>query len=71
MNISLRDHNDPVKYWVFAPASMCPTNGAKMLGPIASLTSSFMLVLTLSYIILAGAAVMGGIQPADPVLWKH
>ena len=31
------------------------------------MTSSLMLLLTLSYILLAGAALVGGVQPADPI----
>ncbi|EKM28103.1 inner membrane transporter ygjI [Vibrio harveyi] len=38
-----------------------------MLGPITSVTSSLMLLLTMSYILLAGAALVGGVQPADPI----
>ncbi|WP_410315305.1 amino acid permease, partial [Klebsiella pneumoniae] len=37
------------------------------LGPITSVTSSLMLLLTLSYILLAGTALVGGVQPADPI----
>ncbi|MCO5344867.1 amino acid permease [Aeromonas veronii] len=51
---------------LFAFATYVSTNGAKMLGPITSVTSSLML-LTLSYILLAGAALVGGVQPADPI----
>ncbi len=40
---------------------------AKMLGPITSVTSTLMLLLTLSYILLAGTALVGGVQPADPI----
>ncbi|WP_429195220.1 amino acid permease [Aeromonas veronii] len=50
---------------LFAFATYVSTNGAKMLGPITSVTSS--LLLTLSYILLAGAALVGGVQPADPI----
>lgn len=39
----------------------------KMLGPITSVTSTLMLLLTLSYILLAGTALVGGVQPADPI----
>ena len=46
---------------------MSPPIGAKMLGPITSVTSSLMLLLTLSYILLAGVALVGGVQPADPI----
>ena len=52
---------------LFAFATYVSTNVAKMLGPITSVTSSLMLIMTLSYIVLAGAAVMGGVQPADPI----
>ncbi len=38
-----------------------------MLGPITSVTSSLMLLLTMSYILLSGAALLGGVQPADPI----
>lgn len=38
-----------------------------MLGPITSVTSTLMLLLTLSYILLAGTALVGGVQPADPI----
>ncbi|MGL6286874.1 amino acid permease [Aeromonas hydrophila] len=51
---------------LFAFATYVSTNGAKMLGPITSVTSSLML-LTLSYILLAGTALVGGVQPADPI----
>lgn len=51
---------------LFAFATYVSTNGAKMLGPITSVTSSLML-LTLSYILLAGTALIGGVQPADPI----
>ncbi|MFP1453381.1 amino acid permease [Escherichia coli] len=36
-------------------------------GPITSVTSTLMLLLTLSYILLAGTALVGGVQPADPI----
>ncbi|HCH54343.1 MAG TPA: amino acid permease [Aeromonas sp.] len=52
---------------LFAFATYVSTNGAKMLGPITSVTSSLMLLLTLSYILLAGVALVGGVQPADPI----
>ncbi len=51
---------------LFAFATYVSTNGAKLLGPITSVTSSLML-LTLSYILLAGTALVGGVQPADPI----
>lgn len=38
-----------------------------MLGPITSVTSTLMLLLTLSYILLAGTALVGGVQPADAI----
>lgn len=52
---------------LFGVATYISTNGAKLLGPITSVTSSLMLLLTLSYILLAGGALMGGIQPAAPI----
>lgn len=52
---------------LFALSTWVSTNGAKMLGPITSVTSSLMLLLTLSYILLSGGALVGGIQPADPI----
>ncbi len=52
---------------LFALSTWVSTNGAKMLGPITSVTSSLMLLLTLSYILLSGSALVGGIQPADPI----
>ena len=52
---------------LFAFSTWISTNGAKMLGPITSVTSSLMLLLTLSYILLAGTALVGGVQPADPI----
>lgn len=52
---------------LFAFSTWISTNGAKMLGPITSVTSSLMLLLTLSYILLAGSALVGGVQPADPI----
>lgn len=52
---------------LFAISTHISNSGAKLLGPMTSVTSSLMLVLTFSYIILAGAAVVGGIKPADPI----
>ncbi len=52
---------------LFAFSTRVSTNGAKMLGPITSVTSTLMLLLTLSYILLAGTALVGGVQPADPI----
>lgn len=52
---------------LFAFSTWVSTNGAKMLGPITSVTSTLMLLLTLSYILLAGTALVGGVQPADPI----
>lgn len=52
---------------LFAVATHISNNGAKLLGPITSLTSSLMLLLTLSYILLSGGALIGGIEPADPI----
>ena len=67
----LRVHSHPVattalSMVLFAFATYVSTNGAKMLGPITSVTSSLMLLLTLSYILLAGAALVGGVQPSRP-----
>ena len=45
---------------LFAFSTWVSTNGAKMLGPITSVTSTLMLLLTLSYILLAGAALVLG-----------
>lgn len=47
---------------LFAFSTWVSTNGAKMLGPITSVTSTLMLLLTLSYILLAGTALVGGVQ---------
>jgi amino acid transporter len=44
-----------VEMVLFAFSTWVSTNGAKMLGPITSVTSTLMLLLTLSYILLAGA----------------
>ena len=52
---------------LFAVATHISNNGAKLLGPITSLTSSLMLLLTMSYILLSGGALIGGIEPADPI----
>lgn len=52
---------------LFAFSTWVSNQGAKLLGPMTSVTSTLMLLLTFSYIILAGAALMGGIQPADPI----
>ncbi|NOJ08087.1 amino acid permease [Vibrio splendidus] len=52
---------------LFAIATHISNNGAKLLGPITSLTSSLMLLLTMSYILLSGGALIGGIEPADPI----
>lgn len=52
---------------LFAFSTRVSTNGAKMLGPITSVTSTLMLLLTLSYILLAGTALVGGVQPADAI----
>ncbi|WP_420043176.1 amino acid permease [Escherichia coli] len=52
---------------LFAFSTWVSTNGAKMLGPITSVTSTLMLLLTLSYILLAGTALVGGVQPADAI----
>ncbi|MEZ9697901.1 amino acid permease [Vibrio sp. 10N.261.46.E12] len=52
---------------LFAVATHISNNGAKLLGPITSLTSSLMLLLTMSYILLSGGALVGGIEPADPI----
>lgn len=52
---------------LFAFSTWVSTNGAKMLGPVTSVTSTLMLLLTLSYILLAGAALLGGVQPVDPI----
>lgn len=46
---------------LFAFSTWVSTNGAKMLGPITSVTSTLMLLLTLSYILLAGTALVGGV----------
>lgn len=52
---------------LFAVATQVSNNGAKLLGPITSVTSSLMLLLTLSYILLSAGALIGGIEPADPI----
>ena len=52
---------------LFAFSTWVSTNGAKMLGPMTSVTSTLMLLLTLSYILLAGTALVGGVQPADAI----
>ncbi|AYA05141.1 MULTISPECIES: amino acid permease [Rahnella] len=52
---------------LFAFSTMISNSGAKLLGPMTSVTSTLMLLLTFSYIVLAGAALMGGAEPADPI----
>lgn len=52
---------------LFAISTHISNSGAKLLGPMTSVTSTLMLIITFSYIILAGAAVIGGIKPADPI----
>ncbi|MCE0798769.1 MULTISPECIES: amino acid permease [unclassified Buttiauxella] len=52
---------------LFAFSTWISNHGAKLLGPMTSVTSTLMLLLTFSYIILAGAAVIGGVEPADPI----
>lgn len=55
---------------LFAISTHISNSGAKLLGPMTSVTSSLMLIITFSYTILAGVAVIGGIQPADPITIK-
>lgn len=52
---------------LFAFSTMISNSGAKLLGPMTSVTSTLMLLLTFSYIILAGAALIGGVEPANPI----
>lgn len=52
---------------LFAFATFVSTRGASWLGKITSVVASVVMVLTLGYIFLAGGAVMGGLQPADPI----
>lgn len=52
---------------LFAFSTLISNSGAKLLGPMTSVTSTLMLLLTFSYIVLAGAALMGGVEPANPI----
>lgn len=68
----LRIHSDAlrhnrVKYGAVCLLDLGFDQRRKMLGPITSVTSTLMLLLTLSYILLAGTALVGGVQPADPI----
>lgn len=72
MHFRLRIHFDAVRYHRVKYGAVCLLNTGfdqrrKMLGPITSVTSTLMLLLTLSYILLAGTALVGGVQPADPI----
>ena len=51
---------------LFAFSTWVSTNGAKMLGPITSVTSTLMLLLTLSYILLAGTALVAAYSLLTP-----
>ena len=52
---------------LFALATFVSTHGAGWLGKITSVVASMVVGLMLIYIVLAGGAVMGGLQPADPI----
>ncbi len=52
---------------LFAIATYVSTTGAKLLGSITAVTSTLLILLTGSYILLAGGAVLGGIEPANPM----
>lgn len=52
---------------LFAMATFVSTRGASWLGKITSVVASMVVGLMLIYIVLAGGAVMGGLQPADPI----
>jgi len=52
---------------LFAFSTLISNSGAKLLGPMTSVTSTLMLLLTFSYIVLAGAALMGGVEPSNPI----
>lgn len=52
---------------LFAFSTLISNSGAKLLGPMTSVTSTLMLLLTFSYIVLAGAALIGGVEPANPI----
>lgn len=52
---------------LFAIATYVSTTGAKLLGSITSVTSTLVLLLTGSYILLAGGALIGGTVPANPI----
>lgn len=52
---------------LFAFSTLISNSGAKLLGPMTSVTSTLMLLLTFSYIVLAGAAIVGGVEPANPI----
>lgn len=60
-----RGHHD-VEHGAVRPVDLGFTNGAKCWAhhPV---TSSLMLLLTLSYILLSGGALVGGIQPVIPI----
>ncbi|ELT92242.1 hypothetical protein CAPTEDRAFT_211475 [Capitella teleta] len=52
---------------LFALATFVSTRGASWLGTITSVVASVVLALTLGYIFLAGGALVGGLEPADPI----
>ncbi|KEI70601.1 amino acid permease [Endozoicomonas elysicola] len=52
---------------LFALATFVSTRGASWLGKITSVVASVVLALTLGYIFLAGGALVGGLEPADPI----
>ncbi|MFK0573551.1 amino acid permease [Endozoicomonas sp.] len=56
-----------VSIMLFAFATFISTRGASWLGKITSVVATVVLALTIGYIVLAGGAVIGGLEPADPI----
>ncbi len=52
---------------LFAMATFVSTRGASWLGRITSVVASVVVGLMLLYIALAGGALVGGLEPADPI----
>lgn len=51
---------------LFALATFISIRGASWLGKVISVVAIMVLALTLGYILLAGGALAGGLEPADP-----
>ena len=52
---------------IFACATWVSTKGAKWIGSVASVGASLLLALVVAFMILSGAALAGGVEPATPV----